>query len=481
MSRHTKIVATLGPASSDPEVLEKMVRAGVDVVRLNFSHGKPEDHIERARVIREVAAKVGRTVGILGDLQGPKIRIGKFENGPITINPGDHFILDANCPLGNQERVGLDYKDLPRDVEPGCVLLLDDGRLVLDVERVIGAEIHTVVRHGGELSNNKGINRQGGGLTAPALTAKDMDDIKTAAAIGVDFLAVSFPKSAADMYMARQLARAAGCRALLVAKIERTEAVAAMEEILDASDAIMVARGDLAVEVGDAAVPALQKRMIRLARERNKLAITATQMMESMINSPVPTRAEVSDVANAVLDGTDAVMLSAETASGKYPVHTVEAMARVCLEAERSAEVTMDREFLDRVFTSIDQSIAMAAIWTAHHLKVKAIASLTQSGATALWMSRLNCGVPIYALTPDAEAVSRMSLYREVTSLLMPQQHTDRDQLLYDAEQLLIQAGIVAKGDLIVLTIGEPIGTSGGTNTLKIVKVGEHPAPGTHK
>lgn len=479
MSRHTKIVATLGPASSDPEVLEKMVRAGVDVVRLNFSHGKAEDHIERARIIREVAAKAGRTVGILGDLQGPKIRIGKFENGPITINPGDRFILDANCPLGNQERVGLDYKDLPRDVEPGCVLLLDDGRLVLDVERVKGTEIHTIVRHGGELSNNKGINRQGGGLTAPALTAKDMDDIKTAAAIGVDFLAVSFPKSAADMYMARQLALAAGSRALLVAKIERTEAVAAMEEILDASDAIMVARGDLAVEVGDAAVPALQKRMIRLARERNKLAITATQMMESMINSPVPTRAEVSDVANAVLDGTDAVMLSAETASGKYPVHTVEAMARVCLEAERSAEVTLDREFLDRVFTSIDQSIALAAIWTAHHLKVKAIASLTQSGATALWMSRLNCGVPIYALTPDAEAVSRMSLYREVAPLLMPHQHTDRDQLLYDAEQLLIQAGIVAKGDLIVLTIGEPIGTSGGTNTLKIVKVGEHPAPGT--
>jgi len=304
-----------------------------------------------------------------------------------------------------------------------------------------------------------------------------MDDIKTAAQIGVDYIAVSFPKSAADMYMARQLMRAAGSRALTIAKIERTEAVAALDEILDASDGVMVARGDLAVEVGDAAVPALQKKMIRHAREKNKLAITATQMMESMIQSPVPTRAEVSDVANAVLDGTDAVMLSAETASGRYPVETVESMARVCIEAERSAEVTLDREFLDRVFTRIDQSVAMAAIWTAHHLKVKAIAALSQSGSTALWMSRLNCGVPVYALTPDAEAQTKMSLYREVTPLLMSQQHSDRDVLLYEAEQLLMQNGAVAKGDLIVLTIGEPIGTPGGTNTLKIVRVGEHQMP----
>jgi pyruvate kinase len=327
---------------------------------------------------------------------------------------------------------------------------------------------------GGTLSNNKGINRQGGGLTAPALTAKDMDDIKTAAQIGVDFVAVSFPKSAADMYMARQLLRAAGSTAVLIAKIERVEAITNLAEILDASDGIMVARGDLAVEVGDATVPALQKKMIRMARDRNKLTITATQMMESMITSPVPTRAEVSDVANAVLDGTDAVMLSAETASGIYPVETVESMARICVEAERSAEVTLDREFLDRVFTRIDQSIAMAAIWTAHHLKVKAIAALTQSGSTALWMSRLNCGVPIYALTPDAESVGRMVLYRAVCPLLMKQQHTDRDLLLAEAEQLLIDRGVVQKGDLIALTIGEPIGCAGGTNTLKIVRVGEH-------
>lgn len=473
MSRHTKIVATLGPASSDPLILEAIIRAGVDVVRLNFSHGKLEEHIALAASVREIAARVGRTVGILADLQGPKIRVGKFEDGKVTLEEGSPYILDAHCELGNQERAGLDYKDLPGDVSAGNVLLLDDGRIVLDVQRVCGHEIHTVVRHGGILSNNKGINRQGGGLTAPALTSKDMDDIKTAALIGADFLAVSFPKSASDMYMARQLMLAAGSHALTIAKIERVEAVAALAEILDASDGVMVARGDLAVEVGDAAVPALQKRMIRMARERNKLAITATQMMESMILSPIPTRAEVSDVANAVLDGTDAVMLSAETAAGKYPVQTVESMVRICLEAEKSAEVTLDREFLDRVFTRIDQSIAMAALFTAYHLNVKAVAALTQSGSTALWMSRLNCGVPIYALTPEPTSLTKMTLYREVYPLLMQQMHTDRDVLLYEAEQRLIAAGVVKNGDLIVLTIGEPIGTTGGTNTMKIVRVGE--------
>ncbi|TXI79093.1 MAG: pyruvate kinase [Dechloromonas sp.] len=474
MSRHTKIVATLGPASSAPEVLERLVEAGIDVVRMNFSHGSPEDHKARADGIRAAAAKLGRTVGILGDLQGPKIRVGKFAEGKITLEAGARFILDAACTMGNEERVGLDYKELPKDVKNSDILLLDDGRLKLRVDSVRGSEIHTTVLVGGILSNNKGINRQGGGLTAPALTAKDMDDIKTAAQIGVDFVAVSFPKSAADMYMARQLMRAAGSSAVLIAKIERVEAIENLEEILESSDGIMVARGDLAVEVGDATVPALQKKMIRMARDRNKLTITATQMMESMITSPVPTRAEVSDVANAVLDGTDAVMLSAETASGKYPVETVESMARVCVEAERSAEVTLDREFLDRIFTRIDQSIAMAAIWTAHHLKVKAIAALTQSGSTALWMSRLNCGVPIYALTPDAASVARMALYREVYPLQMAQEHIDRDRLLAEAEQLLIDRGVVQHGDLIVLTIGEPIGCAGGTNTLKIVRVGEH-------
>jgi pyruvate kinase len=472
MQRSTKIVATLGPASSSREVVYRMVAAGVNVVRLNFSHGKAEDHIQRATVVREVSRELEWTVGIMCDLQGPKIRIGKFENGRIQLNKGDTFILDATCQLGNQERVGLDYKELVEDVHKGDVLLLDDGRIVLDVKEVHGTEVVTGVRHGGELSNSKGINRQGGGLTAPALTAKDMEDIKTAAALKADFLAVSFPKSGADMYMARELMRAAGGHALLVAKIERAEAIHALEEIVNASDAIMVARGDLAVEVGDAAVPALQKRMIRLARAKNKLTITATQMMESMISNPVPTRAEVSDVANAVLDGTDAVMLSAETASGKYPVETVEAMARVCLEAEKSTELTLDRDFLDRVFTRVDQSVAMGALFTAYHLKVKAIAALTHSGATALWMSRLNCGVPIYALTPEVSTRYRLSLYRGVYPLMLQYVGENRETLLRMAEEKLVEHSVAEPGDLIVLTVGEPIGQPGGTNTLKIVRVG---------
>jgi pyruvate kinase len=475
MTRHTKIVATLGPASSDPKVLETLIRTGVDVVRLNFSHGKAEDHIALAASVRSIAAKVGRPVGILADLQGPKIRIGKFEGGKISLEKGDKLILDAKCELGNQERVGLDYKDLPKDVGTGNVLLLDDGRIVLEVDHVIGAEIHTTVLHGGVLSNNKGINRQGGGLSAPALTAKDMDDIKTAAQIGADFLAVSFPKSASDMYMARQLMLACGGRALTIAKIERVEAVDALEEILDASDGLMVARGDLAVEVGEATVPALQKRMIRMAREKNKLAITATQMMESMILAPTPTRAEVSDVANAVLDGTDAVMLSAETAAGKYPVQTVESMARICLAAEKSILIKLDREFLDRIFTRIDQSIAMSALFAAYHLNVKAVAALTSSGSTALWMSRLNCGIPIFALTQEPAALTKMTLYREVFPLLMKDTQQDRDELRYDAEQRLIEAGVVKKGDLIVLSYGDQMGLTGGTNTLTIVRVGDQP------
>ena len=477
MLRSTKIVATLGPASSSPEALGALIAAGVDVVRLNFSHGSADDHRARAKLVRELAQQYRRPVGILVDLQGPKIRVGKFAEGKITLAKGDSFILDAACKLGNQERVGLDYPELPNDVRAGDILLLDDGRVVLNITAVQGKEIHTKVQVGGPLSNNKGINRKGGGLSAPALTDKDKADMITAAAINADFLAISFPREAADIHLSRDLMQKAGGKSLIIAKIERTEAIENLAEILDASDGIMVARGDLGVEVGDAAVPALQKRMIRMARERNKLAITATQMMESMISSPIPTRAEVSDVANAVLDGTDAVMLSAETASGQYPIETVEAMSRICLEAERSNPVLLDNEFLDRIFTRVDQSIAMAAIWTAHHLKVKAIAALTESGATALWMSRLNCGVPVFALTPDESSRNRMTLFRDVYPMLMPRSQPDRDMMLTDAETVLMDQGAVERGDLVVMTIGEPIGTPGGTNTLKIVHIGTHATP----
>ena len=475
MLRSTKIVATLGPASSDPATLETMIRAGVDVVRLNFSHGTGADHEARAKLVKELSAKVGRTVAIMCDLQGPKIRVGKFKDGRVTLEKGQQFVLDAGLEIGDAGRAGLDYKELPRDVEEGAVLLLDDGKIELEVTGVRGEEVHTVVRHGGVLSDNKGINRKGGGLTAPALTAKDMEDIRTAARIQADFLAVSFPKTGADMYMARELMRAAGGRAFLIAKIERAEAVAesALIDIMRGSDGIMVARGDLAVEVGDAAVPALQKKMIRLAREHNKLTITATQMMESMISSPVPTRAEVSDVANAVLDGTDAVMLSAETASGKYPINVIEAMDRICRQAEQTQPLSLDQEFLNRVFTRVDQSIAMAALFTAYHLKVKAIASLTESGSTALWMSRMNSGVPIYALTSQTGTRYRCALFRDVFPLIVRYIGHDREELLREAEKVLVENQVVKEGDIIVLTIGEPIGKSGGTNTMKIVKVGE--------
>jgi pyruvate kinase len=378
--------------------------------------------------------------------------------------------------MGNQERFGLDYKALPRDVRPAAVLLLNDGWIGLVVDKVVGNEIHTTVKIGGELSNNKGINRQGGGLTAPALTAKDMEDIKTAMSFQADYIAVSFPKNATDMEMARQLANIAGephgHKPMMIAKIERAEAIPVLQEILDASDGIMVARGDLAVEVGNAAVPALQKRMIKMARAANKLAITATQMMESMIVNAVPTRAEVSDVANAVLDGTDAVMASAETASGKYPVETVEAMAAICLEAEKVQELKLDADFMNQTFTRIDQSIAYGALFTAYHLRVKAIAALTESGSTSLWMSRHSIDVPIFAMTPSVATQRKAALYRNVQTFRLPAS-TDRDLVLKAAENILLDKGVVGKGDMIVVTWGEPMGEVGGTNALKIVRVGE--------
>lgn len=477
MLRSTKIVATIGPASTDLDVLTRMIQAGVNVVRLNFSHGGAQDHIDRANLVRQAAQACGREVAIMADLQGPKIRIGKFENGQIELENGAQFILDADCPLGNQERVGLDYKALPRDLQPSDFLLLDDGLIVLMVTKILGSQIHTVVKVGGELSNNKGINRQGGGLSAPALTAKDMEDIKVAMSFQADYLAVSFPKSPADMIMARQLANLAGeryeHRPMMIAKIERAEAIPALREILDASDGIMVARGDLAVEVGNAAVPALQKRMIKMARASNKIVITATQMMESMRVNVIPTRAEVSDVANAVLDGTDAVMTSAETATGRYPVETVETMAAICLEAEKFENYKLDPNFFDVNFTRVDQSIAYGALFTAFHLKVKAIAALTESGSTALWMSRHNINVPIFAMTPSIATQRKVSLYRHVQTLKLGLS-TDRESTLKNAEELLLANGIVQKGDLIIVTWGEPMHHVGGTNALKIVRVGEY-------
>ena len=472
MPRRTKIVATLGPASSDPKTLARMIDAGLDVVRVNFSHGTAAEHTRRVELVRSLARKAGRAVGVLVDLQGPKIRIGRFRDGKISLAAGAKFVLDAECALGDQHTVGLDYKKLPNDVRPGDTLLLDDGRIVLGVSSVRGSRITCVVEQGGPLSNNKGINRKGGGLTAPALTEKDKQDIKTAAELKADFLGVSFPRSGEDMRWARDLMYKAGGRALTVAKIERAEAIPALEDILDASDCIMVARGDLAVEVGDAIVPALQKRMIRMAREKNRITITATQMMESMINNPIPTRAEVSDVANAVLDGTDAVMLSAETAAGQYPVETVAAMARVCVEAEKEDTFSQERR-LAHPPAEVEEAIARATVFTANNLNIKAVAALTQSGKTVLLMSRMYTNVPVYAMSAVIETRRRVTLFRGVYPVKFKGARNP-EKALHMAEDELLTRGAVQSGDYIVLTIGEPFGKAGGTNTMKIVKVGEH-------
>src|SRR5512134_965298 len=472
MLRRTKIIATLGPASSDPEVIERMVDAGVDVVRMNFSHGKPAEHVERAEYVRSLARARLRAVGVMADLQGPKIRIGKFARGQITLKPGDRFILDADCKLGNQQRVGLDYKELPEDVSQDSVLLLDDGRIVLIVQQVKGSQIITKVEQGGVLSNNKGINRRGGGLSAPALTQKDMADIKAAAAMKADYLAVSFPRSGADMRWARQLFREAGGKGSLVAKIERVEAVSALDDILSESDAIMVARGDLAVEMGDAAVPALQKNMIRAARMRNKLAITATQMMESMISAPVPTRAEVSDVANAVMDGTDAVMLSAESAVGKYPIKAVQAMEEIINAAEKyQLKHNRVRHRVEGVVDRTEEAIAMAVMYTVYHMKVRAIVALTESGTTPLWMSRSRSDIPIYAFTRHESTRRRVTLYRGVFPVPFDIPEVRTAELFKAILTMMLQLELVDKGELIIVTKGELTGITGGTNALTILRV----------
>ena len=470
--RDTKIVATLGPASTSEEVLRDMIRAGVNVVRINFSHGTAQEHIDRVNIVRKIAEEEGVHIGVLADLQGPKIRISKFEEKSVFLANGSTFTFDkqANVP-GDASRVGLDFPDLIKDIECGDILLLDDGKIRMRVENNTGDALECIVEQGGKLSDRKGINKLGGGLSAAALTAKDMADILVAAQFQTDFLAVSFPKSRADMYMARELLRNAGGDALLIAKIERAEAIPNLEEILEASDGLMVARGDLAVEVSDAKVPALQKMMIRKAREMNKLSITATQMMESMITSHVPTRAEVSDVANAVLDGTDAVMLSAETASGSYPVTTVATMAQICDEAEFSAAVDLDRDLRDYTFTRVDEAIAISAIFAAHHLKAQALAVLTESGSTPLWMSRYNTNVPIYAFSKNIRTLRRLSLYREVTVT----QQLDKDSPPYEVaetvQRILTEKGVIKKGDTIVITRGSAMGKTGGSDTMQIRKV----------
>ncbi len=477
--RRTKIIATLGPATDDPKMMDRIIEAGVDVVRINFSHGTAEEHVERAEKVRNRARAHGRQVGVLCDLQGPKIRIEKFKNGKIILNEGDTFILDTamDPTAGTEERVGMAYKSLPDDVKRGDSLLLDDGRIVLWVDSVKGTEVHCRVVIGGELSDRKGLNKQGGGLSAPALTDKDREDIKTAAGMQADYIAVSFPRTAQDIIDARELVREAGCSAHIIAKIERADAMENIEEIIEASDVIMIARGDLGVELGDAALPPVQKNLIRMGRTMNRVVITATQMMESMIYSQIPTRAEVFDVANAVLDGTDAIMLSAETATGHYPDKAIEAMDRVCIEAEKQRSATHSDHRINTRFHRVDEAIAMATMYTANHLGVKAIAALTESGDTTRWMSRISSGIPIYALTSYVETRRKVTLYRGVYPVSFEVTDEDRGKIFSEAVDELLRRGAVRDGDLIILTRGAMMGVKGGTNSMTILRVGDLDSP----
>jgi pyruvate kinase len=473
--RRTKIIATLGPATDSPEVLRDLIEAGADILRINLSHGSHEEQAARAKLVRVVAHSIKKEVAILADLRGPKIRIEKFIDGSIELKAGDVFTLDASdepAP-GNKSRVGLTYKGLANDVSKGDLMLLDDGLLTMRVVDIKQTDIICEVETGGVLGDRKGINVQGGGLSLPGIAEHDIEDIPRAAAMGADYLAVSFPRNAEDMNDARRRLRAAGSQAKLVAKIERTEAIENLEEIIAATDVVLIARGDLGVEIGDAELPGLQKLITSKSLEQNRVVITATQMMQSMVDSPIPTRAEVLDVANSVFDGTDAVMLSAETAVGRHPHTVVEAMNRICLGAERHADTTLNCDHLNVQFQRIDQAIAMATMFMATNVSVQAIVALTESGSTAQWLSRVRSSVPIFALSPLLDSRRRMALYRGVYPIAHDFPSADLEETLAGGVHLLYKQGYIKAGDRIILTLGEHTGNEGGTNSLRLVQIGE--------
>ena len=475
--RRTKIIATLGPATDKEGMAEKLLRAGVDLCRINYSHQDHASHERRIALIRELSAKLGREVGIIADLQGPKIRLERFSSGKVRLNEGDTFILDTalDTGAGNQSHVGVTYKDLARDLKDGDTLLLDDGRIVLEVRSIRGSEIECRVITGGELSNSKGLNLQGGGLSASALTDKDREDLKHAVATGADYIAISFVRSAADVQYTRELLEQLGGSAGVIAKIERTEALDNAEAIIEAADGIMIARGDLGVEIGDAALPPVQKRLINLAREMDRPVITATQMMESMIDHQIPLRAEVFDVANAVIDGTDAVMLSGETSIGMFPDKVVESVSRICDTTEQQRITQISDYRVNQRFERIDEAIAMSAMYTANHIGAKAIAALTETGSTCLWMSRISSGIPIFAFTRHITTMRRVRLYRGVYPIHFDITHTDVLEANNEIIQDLREQGVVDDGDYVIITKGDLKGLRGGTNNLKIVQVGHMP------
>jgi pyruvate kinase len=473
--RRTKIIATLGPGTDDIDVMEGLIRAGVDVFRLNMSHGSASEHEKRAQLVRQAAANLRWQVALLVDLQGPKIRVETFENGSADLESGDHFTLDArNASIpGDKQRVGVSYGNLPKDVRAGDVLLLDDGLISMQVQSVNEGQVHCLVENGGNLKDRKGLNLEGGGLSISGLAEHDLPHIELAAKMGADFVAVSFVSCAGDLVRARELLRNAGSEAALVAKIERMEAIENLKEICDATDVVMVARGDLGVEIGDEELPGLQKQIIRTAMKHNRIVATATQMMQSMVENPIPTRAEVLDVANAVLDGTDAVMLSAETAVGKHPVRVIEAMNRICLGAERHFEAEGDITQLNVRFERIDQAIALATMFMATNVSVQAIVALTESGSTAQWLSRVQSAVPIYAFSTNASSRRRMSMYRDVFPVKQDSTSEDADEVVSEALRTLLAHGAVRRDDRIIVTMGDKMCKSGGTNTLRFIKLDE--------
>jgi pyruvate kinase len=473
--RRTKIIATLGPATDEEGMLEKLFDAGVDVFRLNYSHQTHKDHEQRVKKIRGLSVQSKRAVGVIADLQGPKIRIEHFNEGKVQLREGATFTIDTDLPenAGNEKHVGVSYKNLPRDVRAGDTLLVDDGRIVLRVKDVQNHEVGCEVIAGGELSDNKGINLQGGGLSAVTLTEKDKLDLNHAVKIGADFIAVSFPRCVDDIHMARKMLNEQDSPARIIAKIERAEALDNIDAIIEASDAIMIARGDLGVEIGDARLPPVQKHLIEIARARDRAVITATQMMESMIDHQMPTRAEVFDVANAVLDGTDAVMLSGETSIGNYPVKAVLSMSQICEETEKQRSISVSDHRINQRFEEIDETIAMSTMYAANHIGAKAIAALTETGSTCLWMSRISSGIPIFAFTRQSSTRRRISLYRGVYPIKFDITHTDPLQANKQIIDELMTLNIVTKGDYVIITKGDLYGHRGGTNNMKIICVGE--------
>ena len=470
--RRAKIVCTLGPATDSYEQLKAIVEAGMNVARLNMSHGSHTEHEERYHKVRQVSEDTGRPIGILADLQGPKIRLATFANGPVTVDNGDEFTITTEDVPGDQHICGTTYKGLPGDVKPGDPVLINDGVIALEVVSVDGPRVKTVVIEGGVLSNNKGINLPGAAVNVPALSEKDKDDLRFALELGVDMVALSFVRNAADIDDVHKVMDEVGKRVPVIAKIEKPQAVEAMEEIVLAFDAIMVARGDLAVEYPLERVPLVQKQLITLARRNAKPVIVATQMMESMIHASRPTRAEASDVANAILDGADAVMLSAESSVGKYPVETVRTMSRIAETAEEALlEQGLQPLNPGRKPRTQGGSIARAACELGDFLNAKSLVAFTKSGDTARRLSRYRSPIPVIAFTPDAATRNQLTLSWGVESYVT-EQVGSTDEMVSQVDRELLSISSLDEGDTVIVTAGSPPGVPGNTNMVQVHHLG---------